>query len=211
MRHRNHRHQLGVKKEHREALVATLAAALFLHGRIRTTLAKARALRPFAEKIITLAKRAAATDDVARKLHYRRLAIARVRDKDAVKQLFDERVTEFTDRQGGYTRIYKTGTRIGDAAEMALIELIDASDEGYPKQRSKGGKAAPRKAKAAAASEAEATEATTEGAEEAPEADEATPEATEQPKKVAKKAVKKAAKKAASKPKEEATEEEQKD
>lgn len=142
MRHRNHSHLLGVKKEHREAMIASLSTALFTHGRIKTTLAKARALRPFSEKIVTLAKRAEATDDVAKKLHFRRLAIARVRDKDAVKKLFDERVSEFTNREGGYTRIYKLGNRIGDAAEMALIELISADDEGYAKRgRGKAAKA----------------------------------------------------------------------
>ena len=135
MRHKNHRHQLGVKKEHRLALMANLAAALLTHGRIRTTLAKAKALRPFSEKIITLAKKAAATEDSAKKLHFRRLAIARVRDKGAVKKLFDERVEEFLVRNGGYTRIYKLVPRIGDAADMAIIELIDAADAGYEKSK----------------------------------------------------------------------------
>ena len=135
MRHKNHRHQLGVKKEHRLALIANLAAALLTHGRIRTTLAKAKALRPFSEKIITLAKKAATTDDSAKKLHFRRLAIARVRDKGAVKKLFDERVEEFLVRNGGYTRIYKLVPRIGDAADMAIIELIDAADAGYEKSK----------------------------------------------------------------------------
>ena len=116
MRHLNHRHGLGLKKEHRAALVAGLAAALFTHGRIRTTLAKARALRPFAEKVVTLAKKAALTEDKAQKIHYRRLAVARVRDEDAVKTLFNERANEFLKRNGGYTRIYKLGQRIGDAA-----------------------------------------------------------------------------------------------
>ena len=75
MRHRKHRHQLGVKKEHRISLMANLAVALFVHGRIQTTLAKAKALRPFAEKLITLAKKAAQTEDNARKLHYRHLIL----------------------------------------------------------------------------------------------------------------------------------------
>jgi len=115
--------------------MGNLAAALFTHGKIQTTLAKARALRPFAEKIITLAKKAAQTENAARKLHYRRLAIARVRDHAAVRQLFDERANEFLNRDGGYTRIYKLLRRDSDAAEMAIIELIDASDEGYRKTR----------------------------------------------------------------------------
>lgn len=170
MRHRVQRHQLGVKKEHRESLMANLAAALFRHGRIETTLAKAKALRPFAEKVITLAKRAAATEDAAKKLHLRRQAIARVRDKDAVKQLFDERAEEFANRQGGYVRIYKIGKRIGDASEMALIELIAADDEGYSKPK-KGGKAASRKKADKSAAEAPAAETTAAEAEESPKAE----------------------------------------
>ncbi|MEM9226941.1 MAG: 50S ribosomal protein L17 [Verrucomicrobiota bacterium] len=158
MRHQKHRHQLGVKKAHRGALMANLATALFTHGRIQTTLAKAKALRPFSEKLITLAVKANATDDTAKKLHLRRLALARVRDKAAVKLLFDERVSEFTGRSGGYTRIYKLVPRLGDAADMAIIELIAADDEGYdskPKRKAK-------KAKKPAAKPAEATEEATE-------------------------------------------------
>jgi large subunit ribosomal protein L17 len=118
-------------------MLGNLSVALITHGSIRTTLAKAKALRPFIEKIITLAKKAEVANDAARKLHFRRLAIARVRDKRAVAQLFDTRVSEFIERNGGYTRIYKLGQRVGDAAEMALIELIDGSDEGYPKRPAK--------------------------------------------------------------------------
>lgn len=150
MRHRKHRHQLGVKKEHREALMANLASAFIRHGRIQTTLAKAKALRPFTERLITLAKRAAQTEDVAKKLHLRRQAIARLRDKDAVKQLFDVRVEEFLKREGGYTRIYKLVPRAGDAADMAIIELIAATDEGYTKGRKTPAKKAASKKKAAA-------------------------------------------------------------
>ena len=127
MRHRKHSNQLGVKKEHREALLANLSKALLTHGRIKTTLKKAKVLRPFVEKVITLAKNGS--------LHSRRMAISRVRDTDAVHGLFDDKVEQFRDREGGYTRIFKLGTRRGDAAEMALIELIDADDEGYEKKR----------------------------------------------------------------------------
>lgn len=130
MRHRKHRHQLGVKKEHRIALVANLCSALFTHGRIRTTLAKAKALRPFSEKIITLAKHAAVADE-ARRLYLFRLAIARIRSIPAARTLFNERVSQFLDRPGGYTRIYKLSPRKGDAAPMAFIELISADDKGY--------------------------------------------------------------------------------
>ena len=121
-------------------MMGNLAVALISHGRIETTLAKAKALRPFIEKLITLAKKAEKANDAARKLHFRRLAIARVRDKKAVAVLFDERVTEFTERAGGYTRIYKLGQRVGDAAEMGLIELIDGNDEGYDKPKKKPAK-----------------------------------------------------------------------
>lgn len=144
MRHSKHRYQLGVKKEHREALMANLAAALFIHSRIKTTLPKAKALRPFAEKIITLAKKAAQTDDRVKKLHYYRLALARVRNEDAVAILFNKRASEFAARNGGYTRIYKLAIpRIGDGAEQALIELIAADDEGYKKVKKPAKKAAP--------------------------------------------------------------------
>lgn len=136
MRHLKHRFQLGRKKEHRIALMSNLGAALLRHGRIQTTLPKAKALRPFIEKVITLAKKAEnATPEKA--LHYRRLALSRVRDKEAVGLLFNEKASFFTERPGGYTRIYKLGTRIGDAAEMAVIQLIGAEDEGYPKRSRK--------------------------------------------------------------------------
>lgn len=162
MRHGNHRHQLGVSKSHRTALVANLAVALFTHGRIETTLAKAKALRPFAEKVITLAKKAAATENPAEKLHYRRLAISRIRDPKAVALLFDTKVQEFTGRLGGYTRIYKLIPRRGDAASMALIDLIEASDEGYKSTRKKKARKAAPRARAATAKASKATSATSE-------------------------------------------------
>ncbi|MEX0321090.1 MAG: 50S ribosomal protein L17 [Puniceicoccaceae bacterium] len=179
MRHLKHRHQLGRKKEHRAALMSNMGAALLRHGRIQTTLPKAKALRPFIEKIITFAKKAeGATPEKA--LHYRRLALSRVRDKEAVATLFNERASTFTERPGGYTRIYKLGTRIGDAAEMAVIQLIPAEDEGYEK------KPRPKKAAKPAKEEPKAEEVVEEVAEapaeeEAPEevAEEEAPEAAE--------------------------------
>ena len=137
MRHKNRKHKLGASGPHRAAMMGNLSVALITHARIETTLSKARALRPFVEKIITLAKKAEKSKDAASKLHLRRLAIARMRDKAAVSKLFDELVGEFTERNGGYTRIYKLGQRVGDAAEMSLIELIDGSDEGYVKKSKK--------------------------------------------------------------------------
>ena len=174
MRHSKRKHKLGVSGPHRSAMMGNLAVALITHGRIETTLPKARALRPFIEKVITLAKKAEMANDAARKLHYRRLAIARVRDKAAVAKLFDERVTEFTERNGGYTRIYKLGQRIGDAAEMGLIELIDGNDEGYDKKPVKKAakKSAKKKAAKKVADKAEDEEASVESAEQAPEAEE---------------------------------------
>ena len=157
MRHSKRRHILGVSSSHRSAMLGNLSVALITHGRIKTTLAKAKALRPFIEKIITLAKKADQANDAARKLHFRRLAIARMRDKKAVAELFDDKVSEFSNRAGGYTRIYKLGQRVGDAAEMGLIELIDASDEGYPK-RPKKKAVKSNKAKAKVAPEAEKAE-----------------------------------------------------
>jgi large subunit ribosomal protein L17 len=156
MRHQKHRHLLGVKKEHREAMVAALATALFNHRRIETTLAKAKALRPFAERLITLAKRASQSEVGAEKLHLRRLAAGRLRNPGALATLFDERASEFLNRSGGYTRIYKLTPRGSDAAPMALIELIPASDEGYKKsRRGKPGKSARKSPKTPKAAKTE--------------------------------------------------------
>lgn len=114
--------------------MANLAVALITHGRIQTTLAKAKALRPFIEKIITMARKAKKADP-ARSVHLRRQAIARIRDKVAVKTLFNEKVDEFVNRNGGYTRIYKLVPRRGDAADMAIIEFIAGDDQGYGSSR----------------------------------------------------------------------------
>lgn len=150
MRHLKHHFQLGVKQEHRKALIANLASQLFLHGKIKTTVIKAKALRPFAERIITLAKSAAVAEKPEQKLHYRRLAIARVRNEQAVKKLFDELVGQFLKRNGGYTRIYKLMSRVGDGAPMALIQLVEAVAE---KRRSSKKKASKSKAETAEAVE----------------------------------------------------------
>ena len=176
MRHRKHNHQLGVKSAHRVSLVANLSCSLIEHGRIKTTLAKARALRPAIEKIITLAKKAHVTDDAARKVHYRRLAIARLRNKKAVSKLFDELVDQFASRNGGYTRIYKLALpRLGDAADMALIEFV----EELPKKKSSKKKAAKKKATTAASKE---NPSDTPTSEEQPEAVETPPTDEAQPK-----------------------------
>ena len=142
MRHRKHNHLLGVKTVHRISLIANLSCSLIENGRITTTLAKARALRPSIEKVITLAKKAHVASDAAQKVHYRRLAIARIRNKKAVKKLFDELVKQFVNRNGGYTRIYKLAMpRLGDAADMAIIEFV----EDAPKKKAKKKKASAKK------------------------------------------------------------------
>ena len=159
MRHNKHHASLGVTVEHRRAMLSNMAASLITHGRIETTLTKAKALRPFIEKVITKAKQAAAKSEKKDAVHLRRLALSDVRDETAITKLFNETYKEFANRNGGYTRIYKLGQqRLGDAAEMALIEFVKADDQGYKK--SKGKKPAkPKKAKAtpAAAAAAEAT------------------------------------------------------
>lgn len=150
MRHNKHHASLGVTREHRRAMMSNLAASLIEHGRIQTTLTKAKALRPFVEKIITKAKQAAAKAERKDAIHLRRLALADVRDENAVTKLFNELHKEFSSRNGGYTRIYKLGPqRQSDAAELAIIEFVKADDQGYKK--SKGRRSA--KAKAAKASE----------------------------------------------------------
>lgn len=138
MRHKKHHASLGVTREHRAAMLSNMAASLILHGRIQTTLTKAKALRPFVERLITKARRAAAMSERKDQIHLRRLALAKVRDEDAVTHLFNELHKEFAGRSGGYTRIYKLGPRrVSDAAELALIEFVKADDPGYRKSRGK--------------------------------------------------------------------------
>ena len=120
MRHRRKTVKLQRDTAHRRSLLANLTCSLIEHGRIRTTLAKAKALRPVAEKMVTLAKRG--------DLHARRQAIAFLRQKDSVKKLFAEVGTASTDRQGGYCRITKLGARVSDSAPMAYIEWTDIED-----------------------------------------------------------------------------------
>tara|TARA_B100001094_G_C18192150_1_gene808028 strand:+ start:3043 stop:3714 length:672 start_codon:yes stop_codon:yes gene_type:complete len=123
--------------------MANMCCALIDNGRIRTTLAKAKALRPSIEKIITLAKKAYLSDDAAKKVHYRRLAIARLKNMKSVQKLFDELAEDFVNRTGGYTRIYKLAIpRLGDAADMAIIEFVKATDKGYGKRKGSGKKTA---------------------------------------------------------------------
>ncbi|MFQ5679386.1 MAG: 50S ribosomal protein L17 [Gemmatimonadota bacterium] len=122
MRHRKKGRQLSRTRSHRLALLRNLATSLFLHERIQTTEAKAKELRPFAERLISLAKRG--------DLHSRRLAGRHIADRDALQKLFDQIGPRFRERNGGYTRILKLGARKGDGAELALIELTERRGDG---------------------------------------------------------------------------------
>src|SRR4051794_22294653 len=118
MRHQKKTVKLGRTAEHRKALLANQVCSLIEHQRIKTTLAKAKAVRPLAEKMVTLGKKGS--------LHARRTALAVLRQKDAVKKLFDDIAPRAADRKGGYTRIVKLGARKSDAAPVAFIEWVDA-------------------------------------------------------------------------------------
>ena len=117
MRHRIKGRKLNRTAAHRRALMRNMATSLFRHGRIETTTAKAKELRPYAERLITLAKRG--------DLHARRLVARKIADRQVLGALFDDIAPRFSDRPGGYTRILKLGARKGDAADMSLIELVD--------------------------------------------------------------------------------------
>jgi len=117
VRHRKKGRKLSRTPSHRKATLRNMAASLFLHERIETTTAKAKELRPYAERLITLARRG----DV----HSRRLAARKIHDRDVLGKLFDDIAPRFAQRPGGYTRILKVGNRKGDAADMSLIELVD--------------------------------------------------------------------------------------
>ena len=116
MRHQNKTVKLGRSQAHRDSLLANQVCSLIIHQRIRTTLAKAKAVRPLAEKMVTLGKKGT--------LHARRTATAYLHQPAAVKRLFDEIAPKYADRTSGYTRIIKIGQRSGDAAEIVQIELV---------------------------------------------------------------------------------------
>ena len=158
-------HRLGGSPAHERHILANLATALFQHGRITTTEAKAKRLRPVAERLITFAKRG--------DLHARRRVLTVVTDKGVVHQLFTEIAPEFSERDGGYTRITKIGPRKGDNAAMAVIELVRGEPvAAKPRRRARRAAAeAPAAAAPAAAATAEAEAAEPEAeADEAPEA-----------------------------------------
>lgn len=120
MRHNKKINHLGRTKAHREAMLSNMATSLILHKRISTTLAKAKALRVYVEPIITRSK-----EDTS---HSRRMVFAELQNKEAVKELFGEISTKVVNRPGGYTRILRTGYRLGDNAEMCMIELVDYNE-----------------------------------------------------------------------------------
>jgi large subunit ribosomal protein L17 len=125
MRHNVAHRKLGRVTEHRLALLRNQAIALLRHERIETTMPKAKELRPFVERLITIAKRGVAAGDAnGRALHARRLVLAELPDRDVVGKLFETLAPRFAERPGGYTRILRVGFRRGDSAEVAQVELV---------------------------------------------------------------------------------------
>ncbi|WP_394706618.1 50S ribosomal protein L17 [uncultured Draconibacterium sp.] len=182
MRHNKKFNHLGRKAAHRKAMLANMASSLIAHKRISTTVAKAKALRMYVEPLITKAK-----DDTT---HSRRVVFSYLQDKEAVSELFREVAVKVADRPGGYTRILKTGNRLGDNADMCIIELVDfneamlaATEEAAAPKKRRSRRGGAKKATEVAAQAAPVVE--TEVAEE-PEAATGTEvkaeEATEEPK-----------------------------
>ena len=167
MRHGKRINHLGRTAAHRKAMLANMASSLIEHKRINTTVAKARELKKFVEPLITRSK----VDST----HNRRIVFSYLRNKEAVSELFRDVITKVGDRPGGYTRIIKTGNRLGDNAEMCMIELVDFNDlysnekkSGGTKRRRRrgGGGSSQAKPKAVAPEATEAQEDTTTSAEE---------------------------------------------
>ena len=142
MRHQKNTRNLGRTSQHRDAMLANIVASLILHKRVKTTLAKAKAARPLAEKLVTLGKGGT--------LHDRRLAVAKIGQKDVVGKLFKEIAPGFKDRKGGYTRIVKLGPRQSDAAPVAFLEWVDyvVEAEAAPVEKTAKGEKAEKPAKA---------------------------------------------------------------
>lgn len=120
MRHRVKGRKLKRTASHRRATLRSLATAVLKHKRIKTTLAKAKEARSFVERLITKARK--------NDLHSRRLIMSEIKDKEVIKELFSEIVPKIGDRPGGYTRVVKLGARVGDAAQMAILELVDYNE-----------------------------------------------------------------------------------
>ncbi len=172
MRHGNKVNKLGRTASHRRALLANLTISLIKNKRVTTTVAKAKALRMYVEPIITKSK-----NDT---MHSRRTVFSYLRDKDSIKELFSTVAEKVANRPGGYTRILKLGTRMGDNAEMAMIELVDFNEytDGIGK-KDKSAKPKTRRSRAAKGAKATETTAAAPVVEEAPAAEEtAAPEET---------------------------------
>jgi large subunit ribosomal protein L17 len=148
MRHNKKVNHLGRKSAHRKALMSNMASSLLIHKRISTTIAKARALRSYVEPLITKAK-----DDTT---HSRRVVFSYLQDKEAVSELFRNISAKIADRPGGYTRILKTGNRLGDNAEMCIIELVDYN-EAMLAAKEDAGKGKKRRSRRGAGKKAEET------------------------------------------------------
>jgi large subunit ribosomal protein L17 len=146
MRHRKATFKIGRTSAHRRALLGNQVSSLILHGEIRTTVVKAKETRRIAEKMVTMGKLG--------DLHHRRLAIAKLRDEEAVRKLFAEIAPRFAGREGGYTRIIRLGVRLGDAAEMCLLQWVDEVAVAKPATRKKASKVKAEAAEAKAAKEA---------------------------------------------------------
>jgi large subunit ribosomal protein L17 len=171
MRHGKKNNHLGRTDSHRKAMLANMASSLIKHKRISTTLAKAKALRMYVEPMITKSK----TDTT----HSRRIVFSYLQDKDSVTELFRDVAAKVANRPGGYTRIIKLNNRLGDNAEMALIELVDYNEvygkdaAAAEKKTTRRGRSKAKKADAPATEEAVAEAPAAEAAPEAPEAEEA--------------------------------------
>ncbi len=159
MRHNKNFNHLGRQSSHRKALMANMAVSLIMHKRIETTVAKAKALKRYVEPIITKAK-----EDST---HSRRVAFSYLKDKNAVTELFRVIAPAVGERPGGYTRILKTGFRLGDAADMCFIELVDFN-ETYGKDAAPAGKTRTRRSRSGATKPAEAQAEGAENVTEAP-------------------------------------------
>jgi large subunit ribosomal protein L17 len=156
MRHGDKLNNLGRKSAHRKAMLANMASSLILHKRIATTVAKAKALRLYVEPLLTKSK----TDST----HSRRTVFAYLKSKEAVTELFKDVATKIADRPGGYTRILKTGARLGDNADMCFIELVDFNENMLTAK-------APAKAKASRRGKKKTTETTDKAAKPASKGD----------------------------------------
>lgn len=154
MRHGKKVNHLGRTSSHRKAMLSNMASSLILHKRISTTLPKAKALRRFVEPLLTRAKEDS--------MHNRRVVFSYLKQKETVQELFDQVAEKIADRQGGYTRIIKTGNRIGDNAEMCIIELVDYNtlllkDDSEAKAKTRRSRRGSGKAKTAAPQDTEPT------------------------------------------------------